>query len=165
MFYPNYAEIGIIRSEPQTVDEEVVRKKISYIAERVVTKSFLKGKTIKKKTVKKIRRLEQTDERRKSLQPFMAKWNYWRQFYFDVGPNKLKTPSQMGAVENIIEMSKENNLNLDVLLACVHKAYCWGKLRPTFTTVLSRGIEFYERHYEDVLADIDKQNYEDEALE
>jgi predicted HTH transcriptional regulator len=168
MFYPHYSEIEITRAEPENVDgelEDIVKERISFIAERVVTSSFLKGKKIKKQTQNKIRKLEERDARKKSLESFMERWNYWRRFYFDIGPNTLKTTSQMGAVENIIKMAKENNLNLDMLIASVHKGYAWGKLRPTFTTVLSKGVDLYDQYYEDVLADIDNRSYEDEAIE
>ena len=167
MFYPHYAQMFIERDEPELdvgSQKAIVRKRFAALAERIVIKDDLKK--VKKKNIvyKKIRDLHETDVRERSIEDFLEIWNRWRRFYFDVKDMKAKTKTQITTIENIIEMPEQNKLNLNMLIATTHKAYEKRRFRPNFNAVLSYGLEYYEEFYEEIMADIDRRNYEDEAL-
>ena len=139
-------------------------RRFTDFAERIVLGSLLKEQKSENKKLavqKRLTEAYETEERMKSIREFMNRWNHWREFYFSLGPIAPKTKSQLTMIENSIAFSNEKGMDLNMVIACIHKAYKGRKFRPSFNAVELYGEEFYEKFYEDVLADIDNQDYED----
>lgn len=97
----------------------------------------------------------------KTIQSFLVLWNEWREHYFDLGPVSPKNRGQLTAIENAIEFCNENNMNLSVLIGCVHRAYLKRTFRPNYTAVVLYGAELYDRFASKVEADMAKENQEE----
>lgn len=169
MFFPHYAEIEIERREPSgsiELLEKVSKERISLMAERIVLKnSMQKKKTITTKTKHKIKKLNEFDEIKKSLEGFLVMWNEWREFYLDAGPMRIKTKSQATVIENVMKFVKDNKLDLYIFIGTIHKAFEKRRVNPPFQFAMGDiALENYERLYEDVMSDLDKRKYQDEAL-
>jgi len=162
MFYPHLAEIKITRDEPNSVG---VVKSVSNFATDIVTRDLLKNPKKKSDYKKKLARLLEYDQRYATAKKFMEQWNEWRDFYLDVGPIKPKTRGQLTSIENIIEMAKENDLNLNLLIATTHRAYKRRKFRPGFSAVIADGIDNYELHHDKVIADVERAEREERMSE
>jgi len=167
MFFSHLAEIEIERDEPDIdpiKESKIILRRNALLAEKIVARNLLKPRKKNPKVSEKIRALLEFDQRLDSARVFVETWNYWRDFYFDVGPMSPKNKGQLTCIEKIIEMSQENNINLSILIGATHKAYVWRKIRPGFSEALSKGLEHYENLYDDVVSDLDKQEYEMGAL-
>jgi len=167
MFYPHLAEIDIERDEP-AIDPKrearIVSHRNAILAEQIVTKDLIRKRKKTSKVSEKVRALLEFDERFKSARHFMELWNFWREFYFDVGPIHPKNKSQLTCIEKIIEMAGDKKMNLSVLIGATHKAYVWRKVRPGFSETLSKGADHYENYSDQVSADLDRREYEEGAL-
>ena len=149
------SQIEIHREEPSSIDEKRVIERTLNMAEDIVKESWLKDKK-SKGSVMRVRRAYEFDARSKFAIPFLTKWNKWRDFYCNAKPLHIKTNGQLTCIEKIIQMTDEREINLDILIAATHRAYMNGRYNPGFSAVLSNGIEFYEKHHDNVLADIDR---------
>ncbi len=169
MFSPHLAQVRVEREEPREIDLEKaaleVKKRNAKLAEKIVVEGWLKRPKPKKSGVKKLRRQIEFEERVKQHEHFMVLWNKWRDFYFDLPPMKIKSAGQLTAIENIKKMAEQEGIPLTMLLGCAHKAYVWKKRNPNFTNVVFDGLDMYERFYEAVSQDIDRQAYMEDSLE
>lgn len=171
MFSIHLAEVCIPRKEPrqdfdaQRASVEVARR-FSRIAERVVQKALLKSatSTSRKSAEDKIRDMIESEERLRTVKSFLELWNKWRYFYFGLEPLNPKNKGQLSMIEGAIEFCELRDLNLNMMIACVHKAHEKRKLRPNFNAITSYGEEFYDRFYDSVLNDIDEVEYRERSM-
>lgn len=142
-------------------------RRFAALAKQIVLRDAItkpKDNQKRKKAHEKIRKLVEFDERKKHVSDFLVMWNRWRDFYFQLPPVDVKTPGQVTTIENAIDFAKENNMDLNLLIACVHRAYSKRlKLKPGFSEIISRGIEHWQL-YDDVIADIEKEEFERKSL-
>lgn len=141
-------------------------RKFGALALRIVLRDKLTKKVDPKRSKKaheKIKRMVEFDERNKFVRLFITAWNHWRRFYFDLGPIEVKTSGQLTMIENAITYATERNMDMNILIACVHRAYQKRKFRPSFDEINRRGEEHYQL-YDDVMADIEKEEYERKSL-
>lgn len=117
----------------------------------------------RKKAEEKIRQLIEFDERMRNVKEFMNEWNRWRKFYFDLPPTMPKNKAHMTIIENSLTFATENNLNLPILLGTIHKAYQKRKFMPAYTEICAHGLAHYARYSDDVVADLDRAEYEAKA--
>jgi hypothetical protein len=108
----------------------------------------------------KVQKMFEFGERSKLYKEFMKAWNHWRKFYFDMADIEPKTPSQLTMIENCIDYAKTRNMDLNILIACVHRAYQKRKFRPGFGEILIRGEEHYQL-YDEVMSDLEKAEHEE----
>lgn len=164
MFYSHLANIIVKKNEPSVIDvkkeTERILKRNKIIAEKVIYNDLLKKNTKKESSVEKIQKLLEKDIRLKSVKHFLDKWNYWRSFYFNYGPIKIKNMGQITTIEKIIDLCIEKEMNLNIFIACFHKSFIHRKRKPPVQWALSYGEESYQNYYEDVLTDIDQHNFE-----
>lgn len=99
----------------------------------------------------------------RTVKDFMVQWNYWREFYFDLGPIQPKTKAQLTVIEDAIEFANKNDLKLPILIGAVHKAYLKRNFRPSYNVIVAYGLEYYDRYYDDIISDLDRKEYEDAA--
>lgn len=169
MFSSHLATFNINRSEPDSInskDCEYVKIKFSKLAEQIVLKSILKAPKdprSKKALEKKIKGKIEFEERFKSVKSFMELWNKWRLFYFDLDPIEPKNSHQLTAIENAIEFAKDNDLDMNMLIGCVHCAFRKRRFKPNFTNLYDKGIDLYEKFYDKVLGDLDRDEYHDSS--
>lgn len=172
MFASHTAQITVVRKEPsQEFDPDtasvVLARRFTELAERIVVGSLLKEPkedNRKKRAQKKLADLYEKDERMRGVRDFMNDWNHWRDFYFNLAPMMPKTRGQLTIIENCIEYAKERNMSINMLIACVHKAYEKRKLKPNYNEILINGEDHYERYWDDVMADIDARDMEERAI-
>jgi len=169
MFAPHTAKTYIKRCEPRGIGnlgsaQEAVALRNRRIAEKVVTGSLLKSKPkSESKSLKRILREWETDERLKKLKPFVEYWNKWAQYYRDFDNNWWpKNRSQISCMERIIEVADEKGVHLDTFLGCTWKATEKRRHAPTVQLCLSNGIEFYDRFIGDLEFDLDQDEYEEQ---
>jgi len=168
MFYPHLSEITIARDEPNIDPKKelkVIQRRNSLVASKVVTKDLLKNPKASKSSRKKLRDGIEFDERLSTTKKFMELWNKWRSFYFDAKPVRVKNKGQLTCIEKIIELARENEMNLSILIASTHKAFTRRKVMPGFTMTLAYGIEHYEQYANAVVDDIDKSESESQSYE
>ena len=165
MFSPHLSQIEIYRREPRLLNfrmlEDCIMRRSIKEVEKIISKDSIKTHGDTKKTQKKIKNLIEIDERLRTVKRFMRVWNYWREFYFNLPEINPKTKGQLTCIENILELSKKERLNLNMLIA-THKAYAIRRssYMPTYSTVLAQWEDFYEKFYDSVLVDIDREDYE-----
>lgn len=83
--------------------------------------------------------------------------------YLNAAPITPKNKAQLTSIERAIEFAKERDLDLNILIAVVHRSSKKRKFRPHFNMIEQHGEELYERFYDEVIADIDRWQYETEA--
>lgn len=168
MFFPHFASIEVIRQEPLKIHEDAIEKILMRnedIASRIVIESYLRGDSAKpeKEIRKKINNQNEIEIRIEFTRNFMILWNHWRNFYFDAPPVQPKNRGQLTQIENIIQLAEEKEIKLTLLIGSTHKAFVWRKVRPSFPEVISKGIEHYNNHSEEVIIDLDRLNYREKA--
>lgn len=170
MFTAHLAEISVTRNEPPgSFDHAKAARQLAQlfksIAERVVTADLLKkpNKERRANAEQKIRDSIEKEERMKTVKEFMESWNRWRLKYLGLQPTHPKTKGQLTSIERAIEFAASKDLDLNILIAVVHKAFVKRKFRPNFYLVEQQGEELYERYYTDVMADIDRESYEEDS--
>ena len=99
----------------------------------------------------------------RTVKDFMVQWNYWREFYLDLGPIQPKTKAQLTVIEDAIEFANKNDLKLPILIGAVHKAYLKRNFRPSYNVIVAYGLKWYEQFYEDILSDLDRAEYEEKS--
>lgn len=172
MFVPHLSQIRIDRKEPSkdfnpTTAHIKVARSLSDLARRIVLKEGLKKKkdpVRQNKALQKVRKLVEFDERHKLTKVFMSAWNHWRLFYFDLAPIEPKTSGQLTVIESCIDYAKERSMDLNILIACIHRAYQKRKFRPNFDEIIKRGEDHYSL-YEDVMSDIEREEYERKSMD
>lgn len=170
MFNAYYSQIEIKRQEPENLDVEKSTKEIKVMFERmadhIVSKSLLvapKDDRKKKGIETKIRKMIETEQRLKSVKGFVELWNRWREYYFSLPPIFPKNNSQIGAIEGAIKFANDHDMNLSILIACIHHAYLKRTIRPNYTSVIAYGEEWYEKFYDKVVADVSRSDYIERA--
>jgi len=114
------------------------------------------GATAKRRLAKKW----EQEKRLENLRPFVSEWNKWREFYLDLDPSwEPKNSSQLTCIENILEIVKENDIDLGLFIACSFKALLWRGISPSLQQVQSKGLETYYGFREEVNCDIDEATY------
>jgi len=172
MFSPHLASIQIDRAEPsKNFDAEKshleVARRFDALAQKIVLRDNLKKRVDPKRSKKaneKIKKMVETDERMKFTKNFLNTWNHWREFYFQLPAIEVKTSGQVTLIENAIDFAKEKEMDLNILIACVHRAYQKRKFKPSFQEIITRGEEHYQL-YDDVIADIEKDEYERKSMD
>jgi len=139
---------------------------ISRLAEKIVYKDCLKNPQMDRraKAEQRIVELVEFDERMKTVKNFCTEWNKWREFYFDLSPILPKNKNQLTMIETAIAFTHENNLKLPMMIACVHRAFQKRNYRPNYNEIMTHGLDYYERYYDDVIADISRAEYERDSL-
>jgi hypothetical protein len=117
-----------------------------------------------KKAKNKIQKMLEFDERLKTAKNFVKCWNDWRAFYLELPPLEVKTKGQLTVIENCIEWAKLRDIDINMLIACVHRAYQKRKFKPGFDEILKRGDEHWQL-YPDVIADLEKDEAEKRAMD
>lgn len=172
MFTSHLSEISITRNEPnQDFDAEEASRKVgrrfARLAEKIILNSWIKEPKPEKRAQAhaRIRQLIEFDERMRSVKGFLAEWNRWRKLYFDLPAQEPKTKGQLTVIEDAVAFANEKELKLPILLGAVHKAFQKRKYRPNYHEVMLHGLEYYARYYDDVIADLDRMEYEEISSE
>ena len=171
MFAPHLAKISVNRSDPgQLFDADNASKQLARrfadLAEKIVQKDVLATPPTPKArrdADKKIRKMIETEERFKSVKGFMIEWNRWRAFYYDLGEIQPKNRGQLTSIEKAIAFCNTEDYNLTMMIGCIHKAYSWRTVRPSYSNIVSYGTDHYAKFYDEVLADIDRAEYQERA--
>jgi len=168
MFAPHYAKIKIKRREPSLLDVEKARKILDRRVERLAYATVEKKILSTEKTSDKIAKAKKKfsnqilfDDRRQALRNFIDIFNKWRAFYTGRDAWRPKSLGQLTMIETIVDMVREEDLDLDIFVACCFKAVVKWKIKvPGFNLMKANGLEWYENYYEDVLAEVDaSENY------
>lgn len=171
MFAPHLSKIKIERTEPSPEEVERAKGILKRRFERLATAAVIKDKIDSEKTTDQIRKAERKvqnsidfDERKIALRHFIENFNKWRRYFADrVDDWRPKTMSQLRMIEKIVHMIRENDLDADVFIACSFWATKRWKVKvPGFNHIYSRGLEWYDSYYEDVLAEIDSNEAYDQ---
>ena len=173
MFAPHSAQIEVARTEPERLDLEAAikaaKRRNGLIAIAGVTKFRLRGpvsKERRKKAQEKIKALWERELRLPYLKDFIESWNHWRNYYDEREYHQdwePKNRAQLTLIENIIDLAKENELSLDIFIACGFKAFARSKAPLNLQFLFSQGLEFFDRYCEDVNADQDRDEQERRA--
>jgi hypothetical protein len=144
-----------------------VARRFGVLAQKIVLKDQIKKKVDPKRSKKahdKIKKMVEFDERLKFTREFLKAWNHWRKFYFELPPVEVKTSGQLTAIENCIDFAKERNMDMNILIACVHRAHQKRRFKPGFDEIVKRGEDHYQM-YDDVMADIEKEEFERKSMD
>lgn len=166
------SSISIKRVEPDSSYDFVKRTEnlnryFARQAESIVLADVMKNPVKsenKEKRIKELANLIETDERMKTIKSFMESWNIWRDFYFQLGPIQPKQKGQITAIENAIQFCEENQYDLHMMIGCLHFANLKKKFMPTYSAITTYGEEVY-KYYDNVLADLDKSDYQSSSME
>jgi hypothetical protein len=165
MFAPHYAKIRIKRSEPSV--EEILKAKrimpnrVKRLAMAAVQKDLLSQEKTSgqiKRAEKKFQNMIDFDERKLALRNFILSFNKWRNFFCDrEGEWRPKTTGQLTQIEKVVTLVQDEGIDADVFIACCFKAISWRKTNnvPGFSNMYANGLEWYQAHVEDVMAEID----------
>jgi len=167
MFFPHLAEIKLVRDEPTIILSkriELAKRRNAVLAERIVVGDYLKSPKKNKDSTERIRKLIEFDQRFDSTRSFMGIWNNWRYFYFERSPIMPKNKGQLTCIENILDLVKENDMDLNIFVGTVHCAHLKRRFMPGFSTALAYGTDCYEKMYGKVMSDLDRVEYESGAL-
>jgi hypothetical protein len=165
MFCSHHAIIQIERDDPSDrlsdKNEIKIKKMFAKMAETIVLKNILqapKDETALRRAKLKLKREAEFAERLRHCSGFLAIWNKWREFYFKLSPYEPKQAHQITAIENAIEFAKEKELDLNMLIACLHRAFRKRRIKPNFTNLYDdKALEVYDINYDLVLSDLDRE--------
>lgn len=166
MFCSHHAIIQVERDDPSdrldSKNEIKIKKMFARMAETIVLKNILqapKDPVALRRAKLKLKKQTEFAERLKSCAGFLSIWNRWREFYFKLSTYEPKQAYQLTAIENAIEFAKENELDLNMLVACVHRSFRKRKIKPNFTNLYDdKAVEVYDSHYDLVLSDLDRED-------
>jgi hypothetical protein len=131
------------------------------MAENIIVKNIIsapKDPAARRRAMVKIKKEAELAERLKFCASFLEMWNFWREFYFHLPPYTPKTSNQITAIENAIAFCKERDLDVDMMIGCVHRSYRKRTLKPSFMIMYGENaLEIYDGHYDLVLGDIDRE--------
>jgi len=106
------------------------------------------------------------DARKEAMKNFMKLWNEWRDFYFHLPPLELKTAGQITAIEGAIDFCKQRGLDLNLVIACLHKSYEKSRtMRPAYHEIKTKGEERYHQYLDAVESDIEMAEIERLSLD
>lgn len=134
-----------------------------------MTKYRLKGprsKEVKARAQERVKALWERELRLPYLKDFIESWNHWRNYYDEREYHsewQPKNRASLTLVENIIDLAKQNELSLDIFIACGFKAFSRSKAPLNLQFLMSQGLEFFDRYSEDVNADQDRDEQERRA--
>lgn len=168
MFFPHFATINLERKEPKRLKsdrvakiESAIRKRNEEVAIRIVNQASMNGdnKQSPVKLAKKIKTKRKFLQGQEELQDFMEIWNRWRYFYFALSPIVPRTSSQITQIKNAIAFADVQNIKMNMMVACLHKEFVWRKFNPNFYHLERDGLDFYQKHYDEVLQDVEQDSY------
>lgn len=141
-------------------------RKFDALSREIILREAVKKKNPERanKAHEKVRKMFEFDERMKTHRSFMKAWNHWRGFYLELGPIEPKTSGQLTIIEKCIDFAKTRGMDLNMLIACVHKAFAKRKFRPSFQEIIARGEDHWGL-YDDVMADLEKDEYERKSMD
>ena len=168
MFAPHTSQIVITRSEPEKLDLEKAIAKVQRrnyaIAQLAVTKYRLRSPHANKaKGQAKVKELWERELRLPYLKSFIESYNHWRTYYDPREYRMEWTPknrAQISLVENIVEVCKKEDIDLDIFIASSFKAFAKSKIPLPLNFLSSHGLEFFDRYSDEVQCDrdTDEQN-------
>lgn len=172
MFATHTANLSIKRVELRkdfdfAKREEKLNLFFSSLASKIVLEDALQNKTKsvnKEKRIKDLNRKIQTEERLKTIKGFLSSWNFWRDFYFQLGPIEAKNSQSISMIENAIQFCIDNEYDLHMMIGCVHRASLKRLHKPPFSNVQAYGAEYYEKFYDHVLNDLDQADYQTTSM-
>jgi len=163
-------QIEITRREPgNSFDAEKAARELasrfSCLAKKIVVQNILIKPVAKKnkKVETKVESLIEHDERLRSVRGFLECWNKWREFYFDLSPIKVKTKGQLTVIEGAIQYMEENEYNMHMMIACIHKGFQRRSFRPSFNTITLYGEELYDQFISQVHSDVERREHARQA--
>lgn len=169
MFEPHSAQINIVREEPKDLDVVVAAQKVRMrnrnITEIVYFKAKLKTRPKDAQTARaKVLKAWDNDSRLVALTPFFESWSRWRNYYHPsendfVYSYRPTSGSPLSLAERIIHEVGEQGLDLDLVIACGHKAFQKSKIPCRLSMLASQWQEFYDRHASAVRVDLDEDEY------
>ncbi len=171
MFTSHSAQIATQRSEPNGLNLQAaiaeIKRRNAALALAVVTRDLLK-KRPDDAVASRLRILKawERDARHQALAPFVESWNYWRRFYAkgDVHPWRPTTPGQLTAMESVVEIAREQRIEVDLLIACFHRQWGWLKETPRLTLLVANAITYYNDQVDAVIVDQDELAYRERCL-
>ncbi len=168
-FYPHQADFIISRSEPSERNLPTLTKRALHIqeviAERIVFAAMMSRSNSKKKNrevTKKIRALDEHNDRLEGLEGFLESWNRWSLLYLNAPPVQPRYKGQITAAENAMTIAREAEIPLNLFIACLIKSFVGRRFPPRFTDLVAYGMEKWERHSSDIMKDIDRLEREAE---
>lgn len=163
MFIPSASSFVVRREQPEIDDidaaNKIVERRNYLIATKAVTEFLIKRSKRKggSAIVKRAWAVEKNIERHSA---FVGVFNYWRSFYFELNSEWTpKTSAQITCIENVIKIVEESEIDLSIFIACSFKEWEWCKKTPSLQMLQSKGMEYYEKHAETVLAELDERRY------
>ena len=168
MFVAHKAQINIYRDEPEEIDLAGAKARVAKRNEKITAKALFDHFRSKKPTRAAAVRLTKAHEfetRTESIGPFLEIWNEFRNLNGKESEWRPKTAGQVTMIENIIDMVENEGLDLRIFIGCAFKHISWSGRTPAFTQMLSRGLDFYDAHYDEVSVDLDIDEYMESASE
>lgn len=168
MFTPHTAEINISRQEPNIEEVEKAKALLHYRFERIAVDIATKDLIKKDRTKEEVRRAKKKfsnqlefDDKLSRFKNFVDIFNRWRGFYTDFTSTwNPKNIGQMRAIDRIVSDCNENDMDLGIFIACSFKACARRRFKtPTVTNMANYGEDWYYEYAEDVIADIDAEEY------
>lgn len=169
MFAPHTAQVEIERTEPVGLNVDLAVEKVlkrhAMVSWHVVTLDRLKTRPQDPKAAReRITRAWEADERVKFLKPFIESWNKWREYYAPADRTLHaawlpKSSASITVCESIVDFAKEEDLDLDLLIASGHKAFERSRYPLALTSLLANALDYYARYADDVRVDVDTESY------
>lgn len=135
------------------------------VAFAVVTQELLKQRPEDPRAAReRIAKAWELDARMTPLRPLIESWNRWREYYAAEdrefhAPWGPRTASHMTACESVVDFAKENSLDLDLLIACGHKAFAKSRYDLTVNMLVAHGLDYFSKFAEAVVIDLDEDEY------
>lgn len=165
MFCSHLSIIKINRNEPTGLDVEKetakIRRMFARMSEDIVVRNILQAPKDPKEVARlklKMKKQSEFDERLKMSKGFIDLWNKWRDFYFGLPSYTPKQASQLTAIESAIKFCRENEMDLNMMIACLHRSYKKRTIKPSFFNLYDeKALDTYDSFYNTVLADLDRE--------
>lgn len=172
MFCSHLSIIKCVRTEPSGLDIEKESMKIKRLfarmAESIVVRNILTAPKDPKEVARiklKMRKQSEFDERLKMSKSFIDLWNKWRDFYLGLPAYTPKQASQLTAIESAVKFCVENEMDLNMMIACLHRSYKKRTLKPSFFNLYDeKALGIYDNFYNTVLADLDRQEAQEVSM-
>lgn len=172
MFCSHLSIIKLNRNEPSGLNIEKESAKIQRLfarmAESIVVRNILAAPKDPKelaRTKARMKRQAEFDERLKMSKNFLELWDKWRDFYFSLPPYTPKLASQLTAIESAIKFCEEFEMDLNMMIGCLHRSFLKRSFKPGFSHLYDeKALEVYDNFYDLVIADLDRQEREETSL-
>ena len=167
MFSTHTANIKIDRNDPSGLidvkkETDKVLRLFARMAESIVVKNLLAAPKDPREVARakaKMAKQAEFDERLKMAKSFISIWNKWREFYFDLSPYTPKQTSQLTAIESAIKFCNENEMDINMMIGCLHCAFKKRRIKPSFFNLYDeKAMEIYDNYYNAVIADLDRRD-------